>query len=345
MKVSKLVFTGVFALVSTFGALAPATATLANNGKDHKVTICHATNSATNPYVVNTVDYNSIVRGPGHDRHDGGVATSLAHATEMKNNKQTWGDIIPAIAKHNYAGKNLTTEGRTILANGCKFPTVVTPAPEKPVTPEQPTNPTQPTNPGKPENPGKPDKDKPVKGNEKVTLCHATRSAKNPYVRITVSANAVANKYSRTNGHGNHDEAVVATSYEHAEEIKKAGGRWGDVIPAIESRNFTGLSLAEGQELLNNDCRYVTVAGDVIEPEVPVEEDDDVTMPEDEAPVVDTEGEGGVEVLDEAAYTEEPRVANLPVTGGLSALLVLVAGALAAGLTYAAAPIARRLKA
>jgi ABC-type sugar transport system substrate-binding protein len=35
---------------------APATATPANDAGEHKVTICHVTNSATNPYVVITVD-------------------------------------------------------------------------------------------------------------------------------------------------------------------------------------------------------------------------------------------------------------------------------------------------
>lgn len=345
MKLSNLVFASVFAAISTLGALAPATTTLANNSRDHKVTICHATNSATNPYVSVTVDYNSIVRGPGHDGHNGGVATSVAHATQMKNDKQRWGDIIPAIAEHNYAGKNLTTEGRTILANDCKFPTVVTPAPETPVTPEQPTNPTQPANPGKPETPGTPNPGQPNRGNEKVTLCHATRSATNPYVSVTVSVNAVVNKNGKVSGHGSHDTSVVATSYEHAAQIKKAGGRWGDVIPAIESRNYAGLNLTtEGQTLLNNDCRYVTVAGEVIEPTVPVEQDDDVVLPEDDAPVADDQGRGTVEVLD-SAHTNEPRVAALPTTGGMNALLVLVAGVLAAGLTYASAPIARRFKA
>lgn len=333
MKVSKIVFAGVFTVASALGALAPVTATLASNNKDHKVTICHATNSATNPYVVNTVDYNSIVRKSGHDGHNGGVAVSVAHATELKNNKQMWGDIIPAIAKHNYAGKNLTTEGRTILANGCNFPTVVTPAPQEPTTPNKPSNPEKPEKPVQP--------NKPEKGNEKVTYCHATRSATNPYVRVRTSVNAVANKYGKTNGHGNHDDAIVATSYQKAQEIKQAGGRWGDVIPAIPSKGFAGLNLAEGQELLGNNCQVVNVKGDTTDNTKPETPADDTPNP-----VVDSDtndgGKGDVKIL-ESAYTDQPRVAALPITGGIGTLLIPVIGLLAAGVVYLAAPVLRRL--
>jgi hypothetical protein len=39
------------------------------SGIANKVTICHATGSATNPYVVITIDDNAI---PAHDRHQEG---------------------------------------------------------------------------------------------------------------------------------------------------------------------------------------------------------------------------------------------------------------------------------
>jgi hypothetical protein len=58
----------------------------------HKVTICHATASRTNPYVTITVDIASIIGDSGHG-HSG----------------VNEGDIIPAfdIAGHAYAGHNL----------------------------------------------------------------------------------------------------------------------------------------------------------------------------------------------------------------------------------------------
>jgi len=51
----------------------PAGATAPDAGGNHKITICHATNSASNPYVVITIDEAAWVggTGAGHgpDRH------------------------------------------------------------------------------------------------------------------------------------------------------------------------------------------------------------------------------------------------------------------------------------
>ena len=138
MKLTKLVFIGVFTALSTLGALAPATSAFATGGKhkDHKVTICHATNSATNPYTKNTVSYKSVVKKAGHNSHQhDGVAVSIDHAEQLKKSGKRWGDIIPELAKYNFAGMNLTTEGRTILANDCKFPAIVAKEPTKPNKP------------------------------------------------------------------------------------------------------------------------------------------------------------------------------------------------------------------
>lgn len=330
MKLSKFVLAVAFVALGTVGSLTPTTTTLAKNTKhsNHKVTICHATNSATNPYVQISVNYNSIVRGAGHNGHhgNGGVATSVDHAAQLKNSGQRWGDIIPALADHNYAGKNLTTEGQVVLDNGCKMPV----APATPVKPNKPSEPAQPTNPAQPHKPTTPNKpSKPGKQHGKVTLCHATNSAKKPYVRITVSTNAVTKA-----GHGNHDDAAVATSYQHAAELKATGQRWGDFIPAIPSLGYAGLNLAQGKHLLENNCKLAVVAGD--------SDDKPKTAPVVEA---DPEVESEAVVSDSAAYTEEPRqaIAALPVTGGMNSLLVLVAGLLTAGVAYLAGPVIRRL--
>ena len=105
-----------------------------NSESEHKYTICHATNSATNPYVMITVDYNSIVKKAGHDGHDGPIATSEKVAAELKSEKISWGDVIPAIAEHDYAGKNFTSEGILLLNNDCEMPNVT--ATEDPIDDE-----------------------------------------------------------------------------------------------------------------------------------------------------------------------------------------------------------------
>lgn len=55
------------ALVSVL-FVAPASATPKNAGGEHTITICHVTNSATNPYVVITVDV-AAFDGEGKNDH------------------------------------------------------------------------------------------------------------------------------------------------------------------------------------------------------------------------------------------------------------------------------------
>lgn len=89
-----------------------------------KVTICHRTNSVTNPYVQNTVAQ-SAVDGVGNSdhygEHKGPVATSEAVAQILKDNKINWGDIIPPVPNV-HAGLNWTTEGQIIYRNNCNLP-------------------------------------------------------------------------------------------------------------------------------------------------------------------------------------------------------------------------------
>jgi hypothetical protein len=115
-----LVAAGLFVM-----ALALPSTTMATKGTPHKVTICHATASVTNPYVRITVDQAAVdgvsSRGPADHRamHTGDVWNpSMAKGSN-------WGDIIPPF----YAdGKTLTglsplnwsAAGQAIFYNDCK---------------------------------------------------------------------------------------------------------------------------------------------------------------------------------------------------------------------------------
>jgi hypothetical protein len=119
-----LIATAVVAGTMLMAGAVPASAT---PPPDHKVTICHATNSVTNPYVVITVDIASsgYVKA-GHDGHTGDIPTSIADVQTMKDNHEAWGDVIPAYhydpTNFDYPGLNWTQAGMDLLANGCAIP-------------------------------------------------------------------------------------------------------------------------------------------------------------------------------------------------------------------------------
>lgn len=127
MRLLSLIVSTAVIGTTVFGSAASAMPNHTNKIKretEHKYTLCHATNAATNPYVKITVDYNSIVKNAGHDIHNGPVATSEQKAQELKSQKVSWGDIIPVIPEHNYAGQNVTADGMAVLDNDCEMPTV-----------------------------------------------------------------------------------------------------------------------------------------------------------------------------------------------------------------------------
>ncbi|MDT4945126.1 MAG: hypothetical protein QOH14_1859 [Pseudonocardiales bacterium] len=105
-----------FALI---GVTAFAPAASASAPANHQVTLCHATNSDANPYVLVTVDVTAGGLQGGHDDHTGPVWNPT-----LKANHQSWGDIIPAFSytEFTFAGLNLTAEGQAILDNGCQIP-------------------------------------------------------------------------------------------------------------------------------------------------------------------------------------------------------------------------------
>ncbi len=122
-------------LVLSAVAINVASTSNAANVDDHKVTICHRTNSVTNPYVSITVDTNAADGISGNSKgnpddhygeHQGPLVTTQAQAQALKTAKIQWGDIIPPIAGA-HDGLNWTAAGQAIYSNGCNYlPTVAT---------------------------------------------------------------------------------------------------------------------------------------------------------------------------------------------------------------------------
>ncbi len=108
------------AIISTVAVPIAANATQPN--PDHKVTLCHATHSYSNPYVEISVDVAAVLNG-GHGNHVGPVFDpSLPKHDD-------WGDIIASFdfgPGEQYAGMNLTPDGQAILNAGCDVTAVTT---------------------------------------------------------------------------------------------------------------------------------------------------------------------------------------------------------------------------
>jgi LPXTG-motif cell wall-anchored protein len=125
-----LIAVGVLSMVLAGLGVSSAGATEPN--PDHQVTLCHRTDSYSNPYEEFTVDVASVLGEEGHDSHNGPVFyPEIPKHTE-------WGDIIPAFdfgPGEQYAGKNVP-EGQSILDAHCTVPSVTTTTGEATTTTE-----------------------------------------------------------------------------------------------------------------------------------------------------------------------------------------------------------------
>lgn len=100
-------------------------------GSQSKITICHRTHSATNPYVVITVAREAAdgLAGPGpadhFGEHQGPLASSEEVAQDLKDAHIEWGDIIPPVDDDGnpmpHSGLNWSAAGQAMFANGCGF--------------------------------------------------------------------------------------------------------------------------------------------------------------------------------------------------------------------------------
>lgn len=122
----------VLALVATLLVVFYATAEATKPEPDHKVLICHRTNSTTNPYSATPVDEASVDGDTGNDHGQGDHTTHTGPAFDVNatyptpHNGDQWGDIIPPF----YEDGTLRPDGsptlnwpagKDIFDNGCKL--------------------------------------------------------------------------------------------------------------------------------------------------------------------------------------------------------------------------------
>jgi hypothetical protein len=114
--------------------LLPVRAAATPSPPEHKVTICHRTNSVTNPYRVNTVDISStdgsLGKGSNDHTHHLGLAFDFSADPDVAypppRNGDQWGDIIPPYQwgetpEQSFPGMNWVA-GQAIWEAGCTVP-------------------------------------------------------------------------------------------------------------------------------------------------------------------------------------------------------------------------------
>jgi hypothetical protein len=135
-----MILVGTFAML--LAGLGVSTAGATQPNPEHQVTLCHRTDSYSNPYEEITVDVASVLNTEGHDSHDGRI-----FFPDIPKHEQ-WGDIIPPFdfgPGEQYAGQNFDTDGQAILDAGCTVASVTTTTAESTTTTEGSTTTTEST--------------------------------------------------------------------------------------------------------------------------------------------------------------------------------------------------------
>ncbi|MCA9328258.1 hypothetical protein KC959_00660, partial [Candidatus Saccharibacteria bacterium] len=145
-KITKKVTRAFAALVLMTAQMTPFFAfTPQASATNNDVTICHRTDSVTNPYVKITVNKNAVDGWAGNSgneadhygEHKGPLASDPATAQTLKDDKIEWGDIIPPVYQgYNYSGLNWSSDGQAIWNNDCNYPVKTTVRIIKNVIPE-----------------------------------------------------------------------------------------------------------------------------------------------------------------------------------------------------------------
>ncbi len=97
----------------------------------------------------------------------------------------------------------------------------------------------------------------------RVTICHATNSVSNPYVRMTVGEAAVDGQFGNDNGHGDHLLKHEGPLFDAANPVPG----WGDIIPPFYSDGLTPTSYSSanwddaGQAFFDNGCNATGEGG------------------------------------------------------------------------------------
>ena len=128
-KLKRLRAAGLAVILGGLGLMLGTVAAQATAPPDHKVTICHATASATNPFVQISVDIaSSGYLQAGHSLHADDIIPPY-----------TYGDF-------SYPGLNWDTAHRAIYDNDCKAPAAAQPTPTPTNTVPTPSpSPSQPS--------------------------------------------------------------------------------------------------------------------------------------------------------------------------------------------------------